>query len=133
MEGWTHAGGVVMSGSGPDRLFLIIRGSRAPHEWVLPKGHIDPGETAAQTARREVLEETGVEAEVVCPIGDERFTFDGRDVRVCYFAMRATGIGEAIEERDTQWCPQHEAERLLGFETARAMLRLAAAQPNGAP
>lgn len=112
-----------MSGTGPGRRYLITRGSRPPHEWVLPKGHIDPGETAEEAACREVLEETGVVAEVVAPAGEERFVYDGRDVRVRYFAMRATGTGTAIEDRDVQWCALEEALTLLGFDSARDMVR----------
>src|SRR6476660_4073661 len=32
--------------------------------WSLPGGHIEPGETARAAAAREVLEETGVEADI---------------------------------------------------------------------
>jgi len=123
----THAGGVVVAGTGAERQFLITRGSRPPHEWVLPKGHIDPGETAEAAACREVLEETGVVAEVVAPAGEERFVYEGREVRVRYFAMRATGTGTAIEDRDVHWCALDDALALLGFESARDMVRRAAA------
>ena len=127
MDLWTHAGGVVVSGMGPQRLFLIVRGSRPPHEWVLPKGHIDPGETPEQTASREVFEETGVEADVIGALGNESFTYEGRQIRVRYFLMNATGTGIPIEDREVRWCPPSEAETLLGFESAREMVRLAAA------
>jgi 8-oxo-dGTP pyrophosphatase MutT (NUDIX family) len=118
----------VISGTGTRRRFLIARGSRAPHEWILPKGHIDPGETPEEAARREVLEETGVEARVISTLGTERFTYEGREVRVRHFAMRATGTGTAIEDRETRWCLLAEAETMLGFESARDMVRRAASQ-----
>ena len=127
---WTHAGGVVISGTGTRRRFLIARGSRAPYEWILPKGHIDPGETPEETARREVLEETGVEARVISALGTESFTYEGREVRVRYFAMRATGTGTAIEDRETRWCLLAEAETMLGFESARDMVRRAESQDD---
>ena len=46
---------------------LIGRRGKSPRQdvWSLPGGHIEPGETAAQAAQREVMEETGVEAEIL--------------------------------------------------------------------
>ena len=57
------AGAVVRDAEG--RLLLIRRG-HPPAEgmWSLPGGRIEPGETAAEAAAREVLEETGLEVEV---------------------------------------------------------------------
>ena len=49
------AGGLVRDEKG--RVLLIFRKGK----WDLPKGHMDPGETAEQTAVRETIEETGVE------------------------------------------------------------------------
>lgn len=38
---------------------LLIQDSK--ERWTIPKGHIEPGETAKMTARREVEEETGLQ------------------------------------------------------------------------
>ncbi len=56
------AGGVVTNARG-ERL-MIRRNDR----WDLPKGHIEPGEEPAACAVREILEETGVEAEVAASL-----------------------------------------------------------------
>ena len=53
--------------------FLLVQASRPPHEWVLPKGHIEFPETPETAAHREVREESGVEAEVRVPLTDEVF------------------------------------------------------------
>ncbi len=47
-----------------DRRILLIREARAPDTWVLPGGGHEPGETFAETARREVWEEAGVDCAV---------------------------------------------------------------------
>jgi ADP-ribose pyrophosphatase YjhB (NUDIX family) len=48
-----------------DAVLLIERAKGAlKGRWSLPGGHIEPGETASAAARREVFEETGVEAEI---------------------------------------------------------------------
>ncbi|MDE7304711.1 MAG: NUDIX hydrolase [Alistipes sp.] len=56
------AGGVVVDPQG--RRLMIHRNGR----WDLPKGHVEPGESVAACAAREILEETGVEAEVEAPL-----------------------------------------------------------------
>lgn len=53
------AGGVVTNGDG-ELLMIYLR-----RRWDLPKGHIEPGESSAEAACREVLEETGIVASIV--------------------------------------------------------------------
>lgn len=49
------AGGVVV------RDGLIALTNQNSRSWSLPKGHIDPGETPIEAAKREITEETGIE------------------------------------------------------------------------
>ena len=46
----------------PTLQFLLMK---HPHRWDLPKGHLDAGETVEQAAIRELVEETGLEANQV--------------------------------------------------------------------
>lgn len=49
-----------------DHVLLIKRGKAPrPGEWSIPGGHVEWGETTAQAAIREVMEETGIEAEAL--------------------------------------------------------------------
>jgi 8-oxo-dGTP diphosphatase len=52
------AGAAIFRG---DQILLLHRSSQAsnPGAWDLPGGHVEPGETLARAARREVREETG--------------------------------------------------------------------------
>ena len=69
------AGGVlVRTIRGRPHLAAIRPGGRE-RIWALPKGHIDAGETAAETAVREVREETGVEGQLLEKLGDVRYVF----------------------------------------------------------
>src|SRR4051794_14769465 len=54
----TGAGGVVARVDGEDVLIALIR-DRGDHEYVLPKGGVEYGETLEQAAAREIEEEAG--------------------------------------------------------------------------
>ena len=59
------AGGIVLNSKGQ---VLVV--SQNGDSWSLPKGHLDPGENELQAAKREILEESGVEdLELVRKIG----------------------------------------------------------------
>ena len=122
----THAGGVVRRQLDNRLAFLLVRARRPPHDWVLPKGHIERGETPEQTARREVGEEAGVAADVQRPVGDLTFEVRGEAVRVRYFAMEYRREVPAAEEREVCWATLRECEELLQFEDARELVRRAA-------
>jgi 8-oxo-dGTP pyrophosphatase MutT (NUDIX family) len=52
---------------------LVIRNRFG--EWVLPKGKVEPEETPPEAALREVFEETGVRAELMCSLGTTDYTY----------------------------------------------------------
>ncbi|HUI78392.1 MAG TPA: NUDIX hydrolase [Bryobacteraceae bacterium] len=60
-----HAGSAVMMPVDEKRRILLVRQYRLPAErylWELPAGRLDPGEKPLQTAKRELVEETGYRA-----------------------------------------------------------------------
>jgi len=94
------------------RLLLVRRG----HEpglgtWSLPGGRIEPGESAAEAAVREVREETGLDVRV----GDLLLTVDlPGGYRVHDFAATVTGgeLGAGDDADDVRWCTPDDVSLL---------------------
>jgi 8-oxo-dGTP pyrophosphatase MutT (NUDIX family) len=119
----------------------LLGGRRRPPKgrltWGLPKGHVEPGETLAETAIREVREETGIEAAIERMLGDIRYEFTKRPgtddavrirKRVRYYLMRRTGgrLADRDDELDTvRWVTLAEATRMLTFANERRIARVA--------
>ena len=122
----THAGGIVHRQQDGDVVVLLVRASREPHDWVLPKGHIEAGETPAQTAQREVREEAGVDARPTEYLGALAFERPGGErAHVGLFLMRFVGNVPALEDREVRWCSFREAAELVAFDSTREMLEAA--------
>jgi bis(5'-nucleosidyl)-tetraphosphatase len=133
----THAGGVVHRAEDGGITMLIVRARRPPYYWVLPKGHIEPGETPEQCARREVQEEAGVDAIPTHYLGESsHVAMGGESVHAAWFLMRFAGTVPAHENREIRWCTFAEATKLVSFENLREILVTAeriSQQPPDAP
>jgi 8-oxo-dGTP pyrophosphatase MutT (NUDIX family) len=128
------AGGVVVRRIRGRAMLAAIRPQGKPEgTWALPKGNLDPGESPAETAVREVFEETGVHGRLVEKLGDVRYTYTRRGgLRVfkivSFFLLRAGRgrIGEIedamhVEVAEARWLPLDEAPRLLSYGGEREM------------
>ena len=118
----THAGCVVFRNDEDRVRFLVISSSTGEH-WVLPKGHIDPGETPETTALRELAEETGVLGEIIRPLSVQSFDINGREIVIQYFLVRMTGSQEATENRKLLWKELNEAREILSFIEGQQALK----------
>ena len=89
---------------------------------ALPKGHIDPGESAAEAAAREVREETGVTGTLIEKIDDIRYWYVRDGMRVLkvvsffLFRYRSGSVQNHDHEVDSaEWVPLAEARTLLSY------------------
>jgi 8-oxo-dGTP pyrophosphatase MutT (NUDIX family) len=64
-----RAGGVIYRISGNRIEYLLVTSNSNRARWIIPAGHIEDGETAAETAIREVEEEAGVRVKIVADLG----------------------------------------------------------------
>ena len=133
----TSAGGLVIDGIDRPReeqvAALIGRVDRRGRMlWSLPKGHIEQGETAEQTAIREVAEETGIQGSVLAALGriDYWFVTDGRRVHktVHHYLMRCSGgelSDDDVEVAEVAWVPIPELPSRLAYADERRLAEVA--------
>jgi 8-oxo-dGTP pyrophosphatase MutT (NUDIX family) len=126
----THAGAVVFRKRNNQVFYLVVSSSDGLN-WVLPKGHIDPGETPETAALRELEEEAGIVGEIVVPLSTRDFIKGGKEAAVQFFLVRETAATEAIEDRTIRWEEEAAAQQLLTFTEAREALSEGAAKMNG--
>jgi 8-oxo-dGTP pyrophosphatase MutT (NUDIX family) len=128
------AGGLVVDVRGDvPRGALIGRTDRHGRLlWSLPKGHIEPGETAEQAAVREVAEETGIEGVIVATLGTIDFWFiaDGRRIHktVHHYLLRAVSgeLSDAdIEVTEVAWVPLPDISGQLAYPDERGLVHTA--------
>jgi 8-oxo-dGTP pyrophosphatase MutT (NUDIX family) len=131
------AGGIVVRRGerGPQLILGRRRRERDGVTWSLPKGTPNRGESIAETAVREVEEETGLEVRIVSVAGAIRYFFvqDGRRIHktVHYFLMQPTGGDLSRHDREfeeVQWLDLGEAERLMSYPTERQLVADATAE-----
>lgn len=133
----TSSGGVAFRRTGNSaEIALVAVGEK--RRWQLPKGIVDPGESAEVTAVREVREEAGIDAELVAPLDTIEYWYvgtepDGSRVRfhkrVHFFLLeyRQGDVADHDDEvADARWFPLDEADRVLAFANERAVVKQAA-------
>jgi 8-oxo-dGTP pyrophosphatase MutT (NUDIX family) len=132
------AGGVLVRTIRGRPMVAAIRPNGRDRVWALPKGRIDPGEQAQETALREVAEETGARGRALRKLGDVKywFSWDGDRVFkvVSFFLVQYSSgrLGDLPEQTrhevtDVRWLPLEEAPRLLAYRGEQEMAEKATA------
>ena len=141
------AGGVlVRHDGGPPWLAAIRPGGKPEGVWALPKGLIDAGESAEQTALREVDEETGLPRPLARQARRRSLRLhsgasgSSRSSASSSSATRAAGSARSRPEfrhevAEARWLPLEDAPRLLAYKgeremAERALMMLAAGGPS---
>jgi diadenosine hexaphosphate hydrolase (ATP-forming) len=118
------AGGIVFRHlAGKEVEMLLIQDAK--DRWTIPKGHIEEGESAKDTARREIREETGLEnIKVLGWLGKINFRYRRQQSLVLMtteiFLVHATGKTDNLKPEDwmngIKWFSTSEALDKIEYE-----------------
>ncbi|PCE14767.1 DNA mismatch repair protein MutT [Microbacterium sp. SZ1] len=122
---WTdkavYAAGAVVWRLVDDKLHILLIHRTKYRDVTLPKGKVDPGEMLAETAVREVHEETGIRVSLGVPVGVSRYHLPSSKQKVVhYWAAEATD--RAI--RESTFVPNKEIAALEWVPLKKARARL---------
>ncbi|MFT4259176.1 NUDIX hydrolase [Microbacterium sp.] len=122
---WTdkavYAAGAVVWRIVDGKLRILLIHRTKYRDVTLPKGKVDPGEMLAETAVREVHEETGIRVVLGVPVGVSRYHMPSNKQKVVhYWAAEATD--KAI--RESSFVPGREIAAIEWVSLKKARARL---------
>lgn len=119
------SGGMVFRRNAKTNEIEILLIQDAKNRWTIPKGHIEEGETAKQTAEREIREETGLqEMNVMNWLGKINFRYRRATSLVLMtteiFLVQAKGDTNKLQPEDwmngIKWFSSKEALDKIEYE-----------------
>jgi ADP-ribose pyrophosphatase len=127
-----HSGSAVMMPVDEKRRILLVRQYRLPADrylWELPAGRLDPGEKPLQTARRELIEETGYRAKTWTKLASFWVSPGFVAERMTIFLATDLTAGEATPMEDERieaaWFTPRDLEEMIRtgkVEDAKTMI-----------
>lgn len=120
----------LIDASGPAWRVLVLQrgtGTRCPLSWETVHGHMEPGESPAQAARREVGEETGLSIERLYVVTVQPFFIQKTQtvelaVVFAAFVKGGQSVALADEHVSFDWLSVEDATRRLIWPRERAAL-----------
>lgn len=129
------AGGVVWRRDPDGRICVVLVKPAGKDSWTLPKGNVEPAETAVEAAIREVSEETGLTVANAAPLGDVSYVYSRRKVgdsalvrifkTVHFFLMEHAGGDTAHHDREIDevaWVDIGSAHARASYQSERDLI-----------
>ena len=129
----TTAGGVVFRRNSKGEVEILLI-QDAKDRWTIPKGHIEEGETAQETARREIGEEAGLkDEEIISWLGKIHFRYRRVDKLVLMttqvYLVKALGDTDKIQKEEwmngIKWFGFSDALDAIEYEDIGKLILLA--------
>ena len=125
----TSAGGLVVERETMRAVIIGRRSNRGRLLWSLPKGHVEDGETPAEAALREVLEETGLSGEIAGELGIIDFWFQQERVSIhktvhhfLMFATAGTLTPQEGEVDEIAWVALDQVSKRLTHQDEKQLI-----------
>src|SRR5690606_33778538 len=124
---WTdkavYAAGAVVWRVVDGKLRVLLIHRTKYRDVTLPKGKVDPGEMLAETAVREIFEETGIRVALGVPVGVSRYRMANRKQKVVHYwaaeateeAIRASAFVPNREIAAIEWMSLKKARKALSY------------------
>lgn len=133
------AGTLIFCESKKGREYLLLKHSREEPEpkeyWNFPKGHLEKGETSQETARRETLEESGLQDITFIPgfKETERYVYVWQGKKILKFVVwfiaqsRTKRVKVSWEHTEAAWLPYPQAYKRVFYAGSKRLLKKAEA------
>jgi acetyl-CoA carboxylase carboxyl transferase subunit beta len=108
------------------RRVLMVKRGHEPLKgfWSIPGGHVEAGETLADAAAREVLEETGIAVGALCQVDIVEIIGGERHFVLVVFAGKPTGgeLAAGDDAAEARWMELHEIDALMVTDDTKKMI-----------
>lgn len=130
----TSSGAIILREIEGKLKIALAHRSRASKAWVLPKGHVEKGETLEQAALREIYEETGLDnVQLIQHLGTilresvkKNGDVEQKTIHLYLAYAPSNSPSHAPSDKgftDVGWFSPAEAIELLPYESEQAFLR----------
>lgn len=126
------AGGIIFRRGKKNKVEILLI-QDAKDRWTIPKGHIETGESARETAEREIKEETGLkEMNVMNWLGKIHFRYRRQQSLVLMttqiYLVKALGDTDKLKKEEWMngigWFPANDALDMIEYEDIEKLILL---------